>query len=354
MIGITYTKIVYWTLFVVLLIASLIVVKPFIYVTLAGMVIAYIFYPIYRRILKKIKREWVAALITSILLILLVTAIIILVVDLFVNEAYVTYILLKQKVATITASQIVCEDSGIKCSVLNYYSKTIGNPRVSIYMNNALAKGAEYLINLATNFIVSIPRLLLDLFILLFVMYYTFKDGDKLVKKIWLILPLKKDHQAKIGKRVSDIINSTIYGAIVVSAIQGVVALIGYYFFGLSSPIILGILTALSAIVPGIGSALVWLPASLILIADGISSGSNTVVFNGIGLMVYGLVLISTIDNFVKPKLIGNRAQLHPAFVLLGILGGLMMFGLIGVILGPLILALFVTFVEIYEETEFD
>ena len=65
-------------------------------------------------------------------------------------------------------------------------------------------------------------------------------------------------------------------------------------------------------------------------------------------------MLISTIDNFVKPKLIGNRAQLHPAFVLLGILGGLIMFGLIGVILGPLILALFVTFVEIYEETEFD
>ena len=351
---ITYPKIVYWTLFIILLIASLIVIWPFFYVVIGGMILAYIFYPIYKRVLKKIKKDWIAALVTSLLIILVFSVLAVLVVNLFANEAYVTYILLKQNLATVTTSQITCGESGIKCSVINYFSKIVGDSHVSLYINNALAKAATYMIDKATNFIISIPTLALDLFIMLFIMYYTFKDGEKLVKKVWLILPLKKDHQAKIGKRVEEIINSTIYGSIVVSLIQGVVAVIGYYIFGLHSPLILGIATAFAALLPSIGTALIWLPASLVLIIDGLSSTSTTTVFNGIGLLIYGLLIISTIDNLVKPKLIGNRAELHPAFVLLGVFGGLITFGFIGLVLGPLLLALFVTFVEIYEETEFE
>ncbi len=351
---ITYPKIVYWILFVLLLVASLIVLRPFIYPVIGGILLAYIFHPIYKKIFKKLKRNWVAALIISLSIILVFTILTVIIADLFANEAYVTYVMLKQKVSTITTINIVCNESSVKCSILNFYSKTVGDPRVSIYINNALGKTTTYAVNWATDFIVSVPQLVLNLFIMFFVMYYTFKDGETLVKKIWLIFPLKKDHQEKIGKRVTDVINSTIYGSIVVSIIQGATALIGYYVVGIHSSVILGIATAFAALIPAIGTALVWIPASLVLIADGLTAGNNTIVFNGIGLMLYGLLVVSTIDNFVRPKLVGDRARLHPALVLLGVLGGLAMFGTIGLFLGPLILALFVTFVEIYEETEFE
>jgi predicted PurR-regulated permease PerM len=351
---ITYSKSVYWILFVLLLVVSLIVLRPFIYPVIGGMLLAYIFYPLYKKIFKKLKRDWVAALIISLSIILIFTILMIIIADLFANEAYVTYVLLKQKVSSITTINIVCNESSIKCSILNFYSKTVGDPRVSIYITNALGKATTYAIDWATNFIVSIPQLVLDLFIMFFVMYYTFKDGETLVRKVWLIFPLKKNHQEKIEKRVTDIINSTIYGEIVVSIIQGATALIGYYVVGIHSSVILGIVTAFAALIPTIGTALVWVPASLVLISDGLAAGNNTTVFGGIGLMLYGLLVVSTIDNLIRPKLVGSKAQLHPALVLLGVLGGLAMFGIIGLFLGPLILALFVTFIEIYEETEFE
>lgn len=350
---ISYQKIVYWVLFLILLIVSLIVIKPFILIVLTGMIIAYIFYPVYLKILKKFKRKWISALITSILIILIFSIPITIIAHLFINESYVTYIVLKQKIYTVFSSEIVCEESGIKCAVVNYFTGLFQDSRFNVYLNNALGKAATYMIEQATNFVVSVPKKILELFILLFVMFYTFKDGDKLVKNFWLILPLKKEHQQKIGKKVTDIINSTIYGTILVSVVQGIIAAVGYWIFGVGSPLILGIVTAFAALLPVVGTALIWVPAFLFLIINGISTGNNTAIFNGIGLLIYGVVLISSVDNLVKPAIIGSRARLHPALVLLGVFGGLAMFGIAGIILGPLVLALFTTFIEIYRETEF-
>ena len=109
-------------------------------------------------------------------------------------------------------------------------------------------------------------------------------------------------------------------------------------------------LMAFAALIPFVGTPIIWLPAALYRFSNGLASGNNWKITSGIILFLYGALIISTIDNFLKPKIIGDKAEVHPILVLLGVLGGLKLFGIIGIIIGPVILAVFKMVVEIYEE----
>ena len=100
---------------------------------------------------------------------------------------------------------------------------------------------------------------------------------------------------------------------------------------------------------PFLGAAAVWLPVTLSLALSGLSQGSNPMLYKAFFMLLYGTFLVSLVDNFLKPKLIGEGARIHPGLILLGILGGLAMFGFIGIVIGPVLVALFKTFIEIYE-----
>ena len=104
------------------------------------------------------------------------------------------------------------------------------------------------------------------------------------------------------------------------------------------------------ALIPYFGTAIIWLPAALNFIFIGYLQNDNSSTIRGIVLIIYGIFVISSIDNILKPKMIGAKAKVHPILVLLGVLGGLSLFGFIGLILGPIMLALLMTFVDIYEE----
>lgn len=103
----------------------------------------------------------------------------------------------------------------------------------------------------------------------------------------------------------------------------------------------------IAAMLPFVGTAIIWFPAALINLASGDT-------FNGLGLLIYGLLIISTIDNLIRPKIIGDRSKVNPGLILIGVLGGIGLFGLIGVIIGPLIMAILTVFFEIYISDEFE
>jgi predicted PurR-regulated permease PerM len=108
-------------------------------------------------------------------------------------------------------------------------------------------------------------------------------------------------------------------------------------------------LDLIASLIPFIGTGFVWIPVALIKIADGFVAGDNFTALMGIGLLIYGTGVISVIDNILKPKLIGSKANINPLIILLGMLGGVTIFGIVGLIAGPLILALTVTLIEIYK-----
>ncbi len=176
-----------------------------------------------------------------------------------------------------------------------------------------------------------------------------FIDGKKMLAGLKKALPLKEEHSERILNQFNDIIYATIYGAIIIAIIQGTLAGIGYFALGIDSAFFLALLTITAAFIPFIGSTIVWVPIAAITIINGLMTDNNTLFLKGIGFLFYGILVISTIDNVIRPKLVGDRANVHPLIILLGVFGGLSFFGVIGIIIGPLLLTLFIASLKIYE-----
>lgn len=327
------------------------IVEPFITAIIAGIIVSYVFYPVYKQINKFFKRNAIAAFITSVLIVLIVTVPAAFFVNAVSKEAYVSYIMVKQKVLHGNLFGVECEtEQNQLCAISDFFKDIISDTRNRYYIESTIQKATTYVIDNASSFIFSLPVLLLNIFIIIFLMYYLFKDGKIIFDKIKRLLPFKKKYQGIIFKQFSDVIYAVIFGQLLIALIQGTLGSIGFFIFGIPSPILWGIAMAFFALIPFIGTAIVWFPVALLQILTGLSTGDNSIVTKGILLMLYGIFVISTIDNFLKPKVIGERARIHPVLVLLGVVGGLKLFGIVGIVAGPIVIAMFMTIVKIYEE----
>ena len=137
-------------------------------------------------------------------------------------------------------------------------------------------------------------------------------------------------------------------GQIVVGMVQGVLAWLGFYLLGVPNPVLWGSLTAVISIIPLLGAVLVWVPIVIYLTLAATMTGEY---WRAITLLFYGTFIISLIDNVLKPKIVGERAKIHPLVILFGILGGIQLFGIPGILIGPLVLTIFDVMIEIYKES---
>jgi len=345
-----YRKIIFSIIFLALIIVSFMIIKPFLTAILAGIIFSYIFYPLYLRIYKKIANKNVASLITSSLVILMIILTLFFLLNIVSKEAYTTYLLSRQKVVS---GQFISEcqpaDKSV-CKTLNYFADKANDPRVKYYFDTTVKGITTKITESISNILFSIPIFLLDIFIILFVMFFLLKDGEVFVDKVERIMPLKGEYREHVFKKLNDMAYAVIYGSIIIAIIQGTLAGLGFFIFGLPSPLLWGTVMMFASLIPYIGSSIVWFPASLILIFEGYINLETNLIIKGILLIIYGIFVVGTIDNILKPKIIGSKGGLHPVLVLLGVVGGLKFLGFVGVIVGPIILAMLVTFINIYEE----
>jgi len=330
---------------------SFLLIKPFIGAILAAIILTYIFYPLYNWLNSKIKRKGVSSMLVTLFVILLITVPSVFVVNKLTRETYISYVILKQKFTTGDIFGIGCDGSGkFLCTISEEIKEVASDNKVRAYLNDTLQRLASFITKKTSDLILAIPNLILNIFIIFFTMFYLFIDGKDILKKIRCCLPIKKSHQEKIYKRFKEMTFAVVYGSIITAVIQGILGGIGFAIFGFSSPIFWGIIMAVFALIPYGGTAIVWLPAALIKIVGGYFGGDMTGLWQGIGLLVYGAIIVGTIDNILRPKIIGSKAKVHPVLVLIGVFGGLAFFGIVGVIVGPLILTLLLTLFEIYLE----
>ncbi len=352
--GARYSKYVYISVFLGLLILSFFIIFPFLTAALTGLIFAYVFYPLYQKINEKLRRRTISSLIVLLIVLLLITLPSVLIVNLVAKQSVTTYLLARQRLVGGNLLDINCDSPQLNgttvCNINAQIQSFMTEPQVRIYLDAALGKFGQFVINKTTDFFLSIPKFIAGLFITFFIMFFLWRDWDRLVKKLHQILHLRKHHEVHIMKKLNDMTYAIVYGNVIVAIIQGAVGTLGFIIFGVPSPIVWGMVMAFFSLIHVIGTPIVWAPASLLMILDGISSASNNEIFRGIGLFMYGLLIISTIDNILKPKIIGSRGNIHPVLVLMGVLGGISLFGLIGVVIGPLILGLFNVFIDIFEE----
>lgn len=182
---------------------------------------------------------------------------------------------------------------------------------------------------------------LLQLFVMLYAMYFFLRDGPAILGQILYYTPLDEEEESKLIDQFVSVTRATIKGSILVGLIQGALAGAAFFVLGLPGSAFWTTVMAVLSVIPVLGSGIVWAPAALILMSTGRIAA-------GIGLAVWGFVVVGTIDNFLRPKLVGRDTKMHDLLVLLSTFGGLAMFGLVGFIVGPIIAALFLTAWDLY------
>lgn len=184
--------------------------------------------------------------------------------------------------------------------------------------------------------------------IMLYVMFYFLTMGDLLLEKILFFLPLEDISEQRLLNRFTSVTRATLKGTLVIGLLQGGICGVAFGIAGIEGPVFWGSLMAVMSIIPAFGTAIVWFPALVILALMGDFTGV-------IILLILCGAVAGNLDNVIRPRLVGKDTEMHDLFVLFGTLGGISMFGLLGIIIGPIIAALFITVWEIYGDafTEF-
>jgi predicted PurR-regulated permease PerM len=198
---------------------------------------------------------------------------------------------------------------------------------LSFGIKSAIKNFAEFFFNLAVSFIT---------------MFFLFLDGGKLLNIVRDIIPLSDAHKERLFNRTRTVLTATFYGGVLIGALQGVLGGLSFWVAGLNSPMLWGFAMFLLSFLPGIGTTLVWLPASIYLAVTGKPlTGVYLAAFNGI-------VLLGFVDHVLRQLLISGKTNLHPLLLFFSVLGAVNVFGLAGIIAGPVILCISITAIEIY------
>lgn len=201
-----------------------------------------------------------------------------------------------------------------------------------------------FLVAGATQLTAGTATFLLNLFVMLYAMFFFLRDGGLILEKIFYYTPLSHEDEARVLERLTSVTRATIKGTLVIGIIQGALAGLGFWVAGLDGAAFWGTIMAVLSVVPGIGAALVWVPAVIYLFIIG---QTGTAVL----LLVWCAAVVGTVDNLLRPRLVGKDAKMPDLLILVGTLGGLFLFGPIGFIVGPLVCGLFLTVWEIYGTT---
>ncbi|MBU4276715.1 MAG: AI-2E family transporter [Proteobacteria bacterium] len=186
-----------------------------------------------------------------------------------------------------------------------------------------------------------ITNLVIDFFLMLIVAFYLFIDGRRAADRILSLSPMPSTLNNQIKDEVLNTMRATLTGTVVLSLLQGILGGIGFWIFGVPNSPFWGTVMVFASVVPIFGTAVVWVPGGLFLLLSGMTGA-------GVGVMVWCLISALICDNLIRPKLLGNVTHLHPLMVFFAVLGGLLLFGVVGLVLGPMVLALMLSLLEVY------
>lgn len=205
----------------------------------------------------------------------------------------------------------------------------------------ALKKLATFLLGYSTAIIKNFFLMIIKLMLMVVTLFFLYRDGETFLHRFLSVLPLEEAETEDLLETVRRVIAAVIYGILLTCLVQGALGGLGFWFSGLPSPILFGAFMAVAALVPLVGTALIWLPGALWLIAQGD-------LMKGVILICWGMFVVGMIDNILRPLFISGRAHLSLFVIALGVLGGVFAFGPLGVVTGPIVLALFLSIFEIY------
>lgn len=319
----------------------LMMVKPFFFPIFWAAIIAALFYPVHRWIIQKIRLLNLSAAIS--LLVVLVVIILPL--------TFLSYLLIKQSADLYNSldnnrAQIVTSISHLTewIKYNPYTAKLNINESFWIEKFSDISQTiAGFVFNSAKSITQNSLVFIALFIIMLYALFFFIRDGEKLLKSLMHVCPLGDKYEKLLYQKFTSTARAALKGTVIVGGIQGTLGALLFWYCGIQGALIWGLLMTALSIIPPFSSALIWLPAGIIMMLTG-------KLWTGLIIIAFGALLISTIDNILRPLIVGKDTEMHPLLVLFSTLGGILVFGISGFIIGPILTALFLAFWEMYDQ----
>ncbi len=309
---------------------SFLILKPILLSIILGIILVVLFSPLHNWLLRIFRSATISASLICIFLFLLLILPFWFLIPIFVNQSFQIY----------QVSQQIDFIAILKTIFPSFFASEQFSNEIGPIISSFTTKAINALVNWLSQLILNFPTIVLQVLVIFFTFFFVLRDKEYFGDYLKNILPFSKDVKDKLFLSSKDMIYSVIYGQVIIGTIQGIIVGIGLFAFGVNNAFLLTFLAILAGILPIIGTAVVWLPVVIYLIIAG-----NT--FPAVGVTIFG-VLSTFIDNILRPLFVSRMTNLHPLLVLVGMIGGLFFFGILGLIVGPLIIAYAFIMLEIY------
>ena len=315
-------------------------VQPFANVLLWAVVLSFVFVPVHRRIERRIQRPALSAAVSTALVVFTIVLPVTLITLALVGE-------LRDLASSVEAHEGPWLDpaSPVIGPILRWLEPYVDLSQFqsAAFVRSRLEAWSGVLAAGTLGIVGGVTSAALQTLLVVFTLYYLFRDGDAIRRAAYDVVPIDRAQARDILSRMGAVVGATVYGVLVIAAIQGALGFFIFWTLGLPSPLLWGVVMFFLSMIPMAGAFLVWAPAALYLAL----SGAMT---NAIILTAWGVLVVGSIDNFLSPRLVGRRASMHELLIFFGVLGGLDLFGVIGVVLGPVVVAVTLALLEIVRQ----
>jgi predicted PurR-regulated permease PerM len=327
-------KIAVGVLVAILAILVFFLIEPVLLSIVGGLILAYIFTPTFRWAAAWIKEPTVNALVVSGVILTIIT----------LPLWFIMPVMLQQVFDLYTFFQKASLSSFINTLFPTASEQFIA--QISISVNSFISEIVANLLSTLNKVFLELPTISLHLFIIFFVFFFALRDGERLREFASQLSPFSRAHERILVQQFKDITDSVVYGQLIVGLVQGGLAGIGFLLFGVKNALVLTVLAIFLSILPIVGPFILWVPIGIFMLATGETG-------KGIWFILYNAIIVSLVDNFLRTYLISRKTDISPAVILVAMVGGFFFLGVVGLLLGPLIVSYFLTFLKTYRDRTF-
>ncbi len=317
---------------VALIVLAFLVLKPILLSIIFGLLLAFIFIPIYDWINKRIKSGNFSAFIMVILLLFII----------FIPIWFLIPMLIEQSFKIFQSVLQIDFVTPLKHVFPRFFVSEQFSNQISSVLSSFIIKTSNSVTNSFTNFLLDLPTVIMQVVVVLFTFFFVLRDREHVANYVKSLLPFPKEIEKKLFDYSSAITKSVLYGTVIVGIIQGAIAGIGFFIFGVPNALFLTLLAIIGGVLPIVGTGIVWVPVVIFMLI----AGNNLAAW---GVLFFGL-LSTFIEHLLRPLFISKRTKMHSAIVLISMVGGAFYFGILGFIIGPLVVSYLLIILEIYRK----
>ncbi len=341
-------SVLFFVLYAFVLYAGALLLFPYWGAVLCALSIGFVFYPMHLGVKRRLgpKKAFLAPIISDVAVLLFFVIPIVLVIWAVISEVHDLMPLIR---TTAQHALVWIRTNPLNSPWANRLPEAVRNQldvrssEVQDRLVNAGNRSLSTIANLGTTLAGNTLGFILDLLVFLIVTFFVFRDGPALAAYCVRLLPMDESSKKQVTDKLKLTVVGVMRGTFLTSLVQGICAGIGFLIVGTEGSILLGVLTALASLIPSVGTALVWMPVALIYFFTGH-------IGKGIFMTAWGFLVVGVIDNLARPYIVGSKADIPFVWLFLGILGGIEVFGPLGLLVGPLIIVMVPVFSDIYLE----